>query len=242
MLRTTSTLLVAAALAVSAAHAASADLSYGPAAGAAWSIRLETKVDVPLSGTKITKVTYDLSCSGNDGGDSQLALHMPATTIGQNSVGPVDATFALSPEGNVSRLQSAGLTNPSLAPLLRNVGLIFPRLPGGPVEVGAVWDEPTVIFISGGDGAATAKAPKLPPQIRLDGTYRLVKVTGDTAEISMMLKEAAGEPIKVDLKGVLTVDLAAKRPGSSSLAGSLKVRKALMTFTVPLTITSTLVP
>jgi len=236
-MRRTLTTITMLALTASVAFAASADLSYDPAAGATWTVNSKTVVQVPMSGTKVIQLSYDLTCVANNGDFCAMKLHAPQTTdVNGQPIGPVDATFRLAPDGAVSALQSPQLNDPRIGPLLRNVGMLFPKLPGGVVDVGATWTAREVFYLPTAAKVDDGKAPKLPDKVRLDGTFKFKSLDAKGAVITISLHETPGEAIKVNLQGVGSLKPELGYGTSGQLAGDIKVKKLLMWFTVPITV------
>lgn len=223
------------------AHAQTVNLSYAPAVGSTWTMSSRTVAKVPVLGTKTLELKYELTCTGTAGDNRRMKLHVPKTLDANGKpVGPVDATFVLTADGSVSSLQSPQLNDPQLGPLLRNVGMLFPKLPGGPVRVGATWTAREIMYLP----AATTKhrnkkAARLPSRVRLDGTFTFKRLDPQKgAVISVRLKEASGEPIRVALTGEGFYDPERHHGTDASISGTIKVRKLLMWVTVPVSVRS----
>lgn len=225
----------------STVSAAPTVLEYAPAEGATWTIKSKTVAKVPMLGTKTYELSYDMTCLGQSGDLFSMRLDVPAITADNGQTfGPVEATFKLSPTGQVSALSSPQMNDPQIASVLKNVGLLFPKLPGTAVNVGEAWTSREVFYLP----AAAArhnrkKAPKLPDKVRLDATFKFVKLdAAKGAQVSAVLKHASGEPIKVDFKGSGYHKPEVGYGTGASFGGNIKVRKLLMWVTVPITVTS----
>jgi len=223
------TLLVLSLGAASMA-AAPMNLVHGPAPQSDWPTRLDVTARVPAMGTKQVTVGYRLSCSGRSGDLSRMALELPEQVVEGRTVGPVSATFMLAGDGSVSSLQSPQAGDPSIAPFLRNAGLLFPPLPDGRVDVGETWTGRSVIHLGPG---GVDKGASLPASVRLDGTYVFSgRTPSGMARVAVRLNEAAGEKVRVALTGEFVYDGAKQRVVSVRLAGQLKVRR-IVWITVP---------
>ena len=217
-------------------------LLYSPETGSSWTIKAETVAKIPMLGTKKLSLSYDLYCEGQQGSIYRMDLQVPAVDLGNGEVvGPIEAKFDLSPLGEVSNLQSSQMGDPRISAVLKNIGMIFPRLPGGLVENGDQWTCREIFYLP----PATSrhrhpKAPRLPEKVRLDAQFEFsgLDSSGKGATISMKLKEASGEPIKVSFsgEGCHRVDLGYGT--KANFGGNIKVRKLFMWVTVPVSVSS----
>lgn len=207
------------------------DLSYRPAAGYGWTVSSVIDAKVPIVGDKHIAVDYDLSCSDSSDDASVIALHVPQVNVEGTIVGPVDASFDLSPWGDVSRLVSSQLDDPTVGSLLKNVGMMFPKLPGGIVSSGAGWTGREVLYLPQSENS------DFPSKIRLDGAYNYLGTVNGLDEISLSYREADGN-IKVSLDGKCSFDKNAGIVVKSTVTGTIKVKKFFKWFTIPVSITT----
>ena len=240
MKRTATICLLAVLFLTSYVSAAPTRLVYSPEAGATWTIKSKTVAQIPLSGTKIVELSYDMICDGASGDIFNMRMHVPAVTLDNGeTMGPVDATFKLSPTGDVSGLMSPQMSDPKIGPILKNVGMLFPKLPGTAVNPGETWTAREVFYLPTATKKMIRKeAPKTPDKVRLDAQFKFLKVDGQGAQISATLKNAPGEAIKVDFKGSGYHKVDKGYGTGASFQGNIKVRKLLMWITVPISVTS----
>lgn len=209
------------------------ELSYHPEAGYEWTVSSVLDAKVPIVGDKHVAVSYDLSCTDSSDDSILIDLHVPQVNVEGSIVGPVEASFALSPWGDVSRMTSSQLNDPLVGPLLKNVGVIFPKLPGGVVSVGAGWTGRELLYL-----------PKLgkmdlPEKIRLDGGYNYLGTVNGMEEISVSYREADGN-IKVKLDGKCFFDPETGIVANAVVTGTIKVKRFFKWFTIPVSIKATL--
>ena len=207
------------------------NLSYHPQPDAEWTMNLIFDAEVPVVGAKHLEVSYALVCEGADENGAIIRINIPAIDVDGTVIDPTQATFTLSPWGDVSRLSSDQLADPFVGALLRNVGMIFPKLPGGEVSVGAGWTAREVIHLP----PMKKGKVKLPSKIRLDGGFNYLGTKNGREEISVNYKEADGE-IKVRLKGTCLYDTEAGVVTSAKISGTIKVKKFFQWFTIPVII------
>jgi len=232
------TMLLTAAMVV--ALGTTTDLSYRPSVGAKWTVHSKTVATIPMVGVRELEASYDVTCRAANEEQRHMALHMPKATLPNGKVvGPIDATFDLAADGTVTALQSPQLGDPQLGPLVRNVNLLFPPLPGGTTEVGATWTTRQVLYLPPlrGDAPMGPKVARLPDKVRLDGTleFRRRDAIG-RAIIGVTLREAPGEAVKVTMTGEGKFDPDDGYGTMLYLKGEIKVRQAGMTFTIPIVI------
>jgi len=225
-------LLIGIAFAFSCSLSMASDevnLAYHPASGAQWTMLSVLDAQVPIVGNKHLAVSYDLSCTDSSADSAQLTLHIPQVDVEGTVVGPVEASFSLSPWGDVSRLASSQLTDSLVGPLLKNVGMIFPKLPGGLVSVGAGWTAREVLHLP------DLGKMKLPSKIRLDGAFNYLRPVGGREEISISYREADGD-IKVKLEGKCFYDKETGIITNAGIKGTIKVKRFFKWFTIPVSI------
>ena len=243
MKKTATICLLAALMLTSYVSAAPTRLVYSPEAGATWTIKSKTVAKVPVAGTKVIELSYDLICDGASGDNFNMRLHVPPVTLDNGeTMGPVDATFKLSPTGNVTGLMSPQMSDPQIGPILKNVGLLFPKLPGAAVNPGASWTSREVFYLPAATKRMIRKrAPRTPDKVRLDAHFKFTKFDSQGAHISATLKNAPGEAIRVDFKGAGQHKVDRGYGTGASFGGHIKVRKLLMWITVPVNVSSWLV-
>ena len=210
---------------------AEVELAYHPQAGSEWTMLSVIDAEVPFVGNKHLAVSYDLTCADSDADGSNLTLRIPQVDIDGTVIGPVDASFALSPWGDVSRMESSQLDDSLVGPLLRNVGMIFPKLPGGVVSAGAGWTAREVLHLH------ELGKMKLPTKIRLDGGFNYLGTVDGKEEISISYKEADGD-VKVRLDGKCYYDVDSGVITHAGIKGTIKVKRFFQWFTIPISIKS----
>ena len=240
MEKTATICLLAALILTSYVSAAPTRLVYSPEAGATWTIKSKTVAKIPVSGTKVIELSYDMICDGASGDNFNMRMHVPAVTLTNGQVmGPVDATFKLSPTGEVTGLMSPQMSDPQVGPVLKNVGLLFPKLPGAAVNPGASWTAREVFYLPpSAKKSIRAQAPKTPDKVRLDATFKFIKVDGKGAQVAATLKNAPGEAIRVNFSGSGYHKVDKGYGTGASFGGEIKVRKLFMWITVPITVSS----
>jgi len=240
--------LVMFVFASSLAGAAGVNLSYNLQANSAWTMHSVIDAQVPMVGNKHLEADYDFSCSASDQDGATVSIHVPQVTSEGSTFGPVDANFRLASDGKVSKLSSDQLNDPQIGPLLKNVGMVFPKLPGNVVRAGASWSSLEVLYLPASGKKALAPdmgsidlpetRASMPSSIRLNGTYKYLGTQKSGLEkISISFKEAGGK-IKVNLGGTCFYDPKVGFATSAKLKGNIKVKKFFKWFTIPVSITS----
>ena len=210
----------------------SVNLAYEPHGGAEWTMNSVIDAKVPIVGNKHIEISYDLSCIESSDEGSIVELSVPEINYEGAVFGPVDASFNLSPYGDVSSLSSDDLNDPQIGPLLKNVGIIFPQLPGGFVTEGAGWTAREILYLP------ELGKMKMPSKIRLDGAFNYIGVSGGLHEVSISYKEADGD-IKVSLKGKCFFDSDSGIVTEAEVTGTVKVKRFFKWFTIPVLIKAT---